>query len=147
MTPYVISLHDSAMSFAGEELPGVAEAAHGHGVALGHRGMSTTAARFLAQPLTTLRVPCHNAPMPKLPIPDLLTVYGADWCADCRRARRYLDVTQVPYRWIDVAADAVARTLLAEAGYGAIPVLLLPTGQVLVEPSNDELANAIGTAA
>jgi mycoredoxin len=100
-----------------------------------------------AQPFTTPGGACHNAPMPKLPIPDVLTVYGADWCADCRRARRYLDATQVPYRWIDVAADAAARDVLAAAGYEAIPVLLLPTGQVLMEPSNDELANAVGTAA
>jgi mycoredoxin len=85
--------------------------------------------------------------MPDLTTPDVITVYGADWCADCRRARRYLDATHVPYHWIDVSAIPGAREELVAAGYEAIPVLVLPTGQVLVEPSNDELANAVGTAA
>lgn len=82
-----------------------------------------------------------------LPIPDVVTVYGTEWCGDCRRAKRYLDATATPYRWIDVDADADARALVAEAGYGSIPVVVTPTGQVLVEPSTDELANVIGTAA
>jgi mycoredoxin len=89
-------------------------------------------------------------PMPNravLPIPDLVTVYGADWCVDCRRARRYLDATGIPYRWVDVAADRSAQALLDSAGYRAIPVIVTPAGQVLVEPTNDELANVLGTAA
>ena len=85
--------------------------------------------------------------MPPLPTPDVVTVYGAEWCADCRRARRYLDVTVTPYHWVDVAADAAVRAMLDAAGYSAIPVVAIPTGQVLVEPSDDELANVIGTAA
>ena len=85
--------------------------------------------------------------MPSLPTPDVVTVYGAEWCADCRRARRYLDATVTPYQWIDVAADSDVRAMLDAAGYRAIPVVAIPTGQVLVEPSDDELANVIGTAA
>ena len=61
--------------------------------------------------------------------------------------RRYLDATVTPYEWIDVAADAGIRAMLDTAGYRAIPVVVIPTGQILVEPSDDELANVIGTAA
>ena len=82
-----------------------------------------------------------------LPVPDVVTVYGTDWCGDCRRAKRYLDATATPYRWIDVDADPAVQALMAEAGYRSIPVIVTPTGQVLVEPSTDELANVIGTAA
>ncbi len=82
-----------------------------------------------------------------LPIPDIVTVYGADWCADCRRAKRYLDAVRVPYAWIDVDADPSAQALVDAAGYRAIPVVVTPTGQVLIEPSNDELANVVGSAA
>jgi glutaredoxin len=81
-----------------------------------------------------------------LPTVDRLTVYGADWCADCRRTKRYLDQTGTPYVWVDTAADPSARAMLKEAGYLAIPVVLVPGGTVLVEPSNDELAAAIVTA-
>lgn len=82
-----------------------------------------------------------------LPIPDIVTVYGTAWCGDCRRAKRYLDATATPYRWIDTDADPDARALVAAAGYRSIPVIVTPAGQVLVEPSTDELANVIGTAA
>jgi glutaredoxin len=82
-----------------------------------------------------------------LPVTDVVTVYGADWCADCRRTKRYLDATRTPYAWVDVEADPAAQALVAAAGYREIPVVVTPSGQVLVEPSNDELANALGSAA
>jgi mycoredoxin len=82
-----------------------------------------------------------------LPVPDIVTVYGTAGCGDCRRARRYLDATATPYRWIDVEADPAAHALVTAAGYGSMPVIVTPTGQVLVEPTTDELANVIGTAA
>ncbi len=36
-----------------------------------------------------------------LPTPDVLTVYGASWCWDCRNTRRYLDSTGAQYRYVD----------------------------------------------
>ena len=87
--------------------------------------------------------------MPSHPVhaPTIVTVYGTELCADCRRTRRYLDATATPYTWIDVGSDAEVRGMLDAAGYRAMPVVALPTGQVLVEPTEDELANVIGTAA
>lgn len=82
-----------------------------------------------------------------LPTPQVVTVYGADWCVDCRRAKRYLDATGTPYRWVDLESDPVSQALVDAAGYRSIPVIVTPSGQVLVEPSNDELANSIGSAA
>jgi hypothetical protein len=76
----------------------------------------------------------------------VVTVYGAEWCADCRRARRY-STPPSPYHWIDVAADADVRAMLDAAGTARSRCIAIPTGQVLVEPSDDELANVIGTAA
>ena len=82
-----------------------------------------------------------------LPVVDQLTVYGADWCGDCRRAKRFLGSTGTPYTWVDTAADRAAKAMLNAAGYHAIPVALFPDGTVLVEPSNGELANALGNPA
>jgi glutaredoxin len=82
-----------------------------------------------------------------LPIVGQVTVYGADWCGDCRRARRFLDRIGTPYAWVDTATDRAARAMLDAAGYHAIPVVLVPGGTVLVEPSDDELAAAIGARA
>lgn len=84
--------------------------------------------------------------MPTLPTPDIVTVYGADWCGDCRRAKRFLDATGTPYRYVDLELDPAAQQLVDDAGYRAIPVIVTPGGEVLVEPSNDQLAQAIGAA-
>ena len=85
--------------------------------------------------------------MPGLPIPDVVTVYGADWCGDCRRAKRFLDATSTPYRYVDLEVDGAAQQLVDDAGYRAIPIIVTPAGDVLIEPSNDELAAALGIAA
>ena len=85
--------------------------------------------------------------MTALPVPDVVTVYGADWCGDCRRAKRFLDATGTPYRYVDLELDGAAQQLVDDAGYRAIPVIVTPAGDILVEPSNDELAAALGIAA
>ena len=82
-----------------------------------------------------------------LPIVAQVTVYGADWCGDCRRTKGYLSRTGTPYRWVDTASDKAAKAMLSAAGFHAIPVVLVPGGTVLVEPTNEELAAAIGTLA
>jgi mycoredoxin len=82
-----------------------------------------------------------------LPTPSIVTVYGADWCSDCRRAKRFLEATGVPFRYVDLEADPQAQQLVDDAGYRAIPVIVTPAGRVLVEPSNDELAEIVGSAA
>lgn len=82
-----------------------------------------------------------------LPIPDVLTVYGADWCGDCHRTRRYLDRAGVPYRYVDLRVDHAAQQQLDVAGYRAIPVVVTVGGAVLIEPSDKELAAAIDAEA
>ena len=73
-----------------------------------------------------------------------IKVYGADWCGDCRRAKRLLDRLGTPYEWIDVdatpgAADEAHRI----SGRKNIPVVVLPDEEVLVEPSDDDLEQAL----
>jgi mycoredoxin len=80
------------------------------------------------------------------PVVERITVYGANWCGDCRRTKRWLDASGTPYTWIDRDADPALRARLADAGYLAIPIVLIPGGTILVEPSNAELATAIAAA-
>jgi mycoredoxin len=82
-----------------------------------------------------------------LPIPDILTVYGAGWCADCWNARRLLDDANVAYRYVDLGQDESAQAMLDTAGYRAIPVVVTPDGTILIEPSQRALAAAAGIAA
>jgi mycoredoxin len=83
----------------------------------------------------------------RLPIPGIVTVYGAEWCGDCRRAKRVLEASGVPFRYVDLEADPAAQRLVDDAGYRSIPVIVTPAGEVLVEPSDDELATVTGSAA
>ena len=84
---------------------------------------------------------------PALPIPDIVTVYGADWCGDCRRAKRYLDAEGIPYRYVDLELDPAAQQLVDDAGIRGIPVIVTPAGRVLIDPGLDELASSVGSAA
>ncbi len=72
-----------------------------------------------------------------------LIVYGADWCADCRRSKRLLAEREIGYTWVDVAAQPEIRAELTANGYPAIPVIVLPAGAVLMEPSDDQLNAAL----
>jgi glutaredoxin len=79
-----------------------------------------------------------------LPAVDRITVYGADWCPDCVRTKRFLDGRGTAYAWVDTSTDKIAKAMLHDAGYVAIPVVQIPGGAVLMEPSNDALAAALG---
>jgi mycoredoxin len=78
--------------------------------------------------------------------PPAITVYGADWCGDCRRSKRLLDARDTVYQWVDVAKHREIRDELTRNGYPAIPVIVMPGGLVLMEPSDDELASALDAA-
>lgn len=80
-----------------------------------------------------------------IPIPTVLTVYGARWCGDCRNTQRYLDGAGVTYDYIDLETDQAAQAMLDDAGYRAVPIVVTPDGTVMIEPSVRELAALTGT--
>jgi thioredoxin reductase (NADPH) len=75
-----------------------------------------------------------------------LTVYGADWCPDCRRSKAFLDEHAVPYTYVDVDHVPGAREIVQRynGGRSTIPTIVFPDGTTLSEPSNDELAAKLG---
>lgn len=75
----------------------------------------------------------------------VLKLYGANWCPDCRNTKRFLGEQGVAYDWIDVDADEDANRRIAELNNGkrVIPTIELD-GDVLVNPSNAELAERLG---
>ena len=70
-----------------------------------------------------------------------ITMYGAEWCGDCRRSKRFLDENKVGYNYIDVEADASASDKVIEinGGMRSIPVIVFPDGSHLTEPSDNDL--------
>ena len=45
-------------------------------------------------------------------------MYGTDWCADCRRARLFLNERHVPFREVNVDADPDAEDLVMAVNGG-----------------------------
>ena len=74
-----------------------------------------------------------------------ITMYGADWCGDCRRSKRYLDEHNVAYTYIDVEADLSAADKVVEINGGAksIPVIVFDDGTHLTEPSDIALESKL----
>ncbi len=75
-----------------------------------------------------------------------ITVYGAPWCPDCKRAKRFLAEQRVPYEWVDIDQDAKGLQHVEELQHGgrSIPTIVFDGSDVLVEPTNEELAGKLG---
>ena len=75
-----------------------------------------------------------------------VTVYGAYWCPDCRRSKKFLGEQFVPYRWVDIEQDKEGEAYVLEKNNGKriIPTIVFEDGSFLVEPSNAELAQKLG---
>lgn len=73
--------------------------------------------------------------------PDRITMYGADWCGDCRRSKALLDRRGVDYEYVDleVVVEGAARAK-AISGRTNIPVVVFPDGTHFTEPTDAELA-------
>lgn len=79
--------------------------------------------------------------------PSNVTFYGADWCSDCRRSKRLLDRLGIDYAYLDVAADeSAAQQAQQLSGRQSIPVIALPNGVLLVEPTDPELTDELERA-
>jgi len=69
-----------------------------------------------------------------------ITMYGAEWCSDCRRSKKLLDEKGVAYEYIDLeAVPEAAEAALAISGRTNIPVIVFADGTHQVEPSNADL--------
>lgn len=75
-----------------------------------------------------------------------ITVYGAPWCPDCKRAKAFLARHRVAYDWVDVDADAdgLAFVERLQNGGRTIPTVVFADGSHLLEPSDEALAAKLG---
>jgi thioredoxin reductase (NADPH) len=77
---------------------------------------------------------------------DTITVIGASWCPDCRRAKDFLGEHRVAYDWVDLERHPEVIELVEKINGGSrsIPTIVFPDGTHLIEPGNDELAEKLG---
>lgn len=76
----------------------------------------------------------------------VIRVYGASWCPDCRRAKRFLGDQRISFEWHDIEVDPDGVRVVQErnGGNNIIPTIVFPDGSHLSEPSNEELAEKLG---
>lgn len=74
-----------------------------------------------------------------------LTVYGHPACPMVPPVRTLLAMTQVPYTYINIHADAAAREQVRTINHGneSVPTLVFADGSTLTEPSLDVLAQKL----
>jgi thioredoxin reductase (NADPH) len=75
-----------------------------------------------------------------------IELYGASWCPDCRRAKKFLSDQRVPYVYHDIEQrpELVEVVEAKNDGKRTIPTIVFPDGSHLAEPSNEELADKLG---
>ena len=75
-----------------------------------------------------------------------IKLYGADWCPDCKRAKKFLADQRIRFEWHDIGADPESLRVVQErnAGNNVIPTIVFPDGSHLSEPTNEALADKLG---
>lgn len=82
-----------------------------------------------------------------VPVPyDGVRVAGTLWSADTHNVKDFLSRNQIPYKWLDIEKDKPARALVEASNPDdhRLPVVFLPDGEALVQPSYRELADSLG---
>ena len=73
-----------------------------------------------------------------------IVLYGAEWCGDCRRSKAQLERLGIAFDYRDVAANDMDKDeAIAISGRQSIPVIVLPDGSYLLEPSNPQLESEL----
>ncbi len=74
-----------------------------------------------------------------------IVVYSTVWCPDCKRAKKFFNDHRIQYQNIDIEKDQDAMEYVKEVNDGMriIPTIVFPDGDILVEPSNAELAEKL----
>lgn len=81
-----------------------------------------------------------------------IIAYITHWCPDCVRSRRVLQRAGLPFVEIDIEKTPSAEDAMRaiNGGSGKVPTILIesPAGrQVLIEPGDGELSDALRAAA
>jgi mycoredoxin len=75
-----------------------------------------------------------------------LTVYSTPWCGYCSRLKKQLERAGVDFVDVDIERDEQAADYVMNANGGnqTVPVVRLPDGTALTNPSYAEVTAALG---
>jgi mycoredoxin len=73
-----------------------------------------------------------------------LAMYTTVWCGHCRRLEAQLVRAGVSFREVDTEHDAAAAAFVVGVNEGnqTVPIMLLPDGSVLTNPTIDQITQA-----
>ena len=81
----------------------------------------------------------EDSPWPRI------VVYGAYWCSDTVRTRRFLNRQSIPYAYVDVDHDPQAAQRVMDWNHSHLSTPTLDIeGRIVTEPSDEELAKRLG---
>ena len=71
----------------------------------------------------------------------MITMYGAQWCGDCRRSSALLNELGVEFNYINLEEqpDQTEKVIEINGGAQSIPVIVFDDGSHLTEPSDPAL--------
>ncbi len=75
-----------------------------------------------------------------------IRLYGADWCSDCKRSKKFLGEQRIQYEYINIENDQDGQAFVqhVQSGGMSIPTIVFDDESVLIEPSNSQLAAKLG---
>lgn len=77
---------------------------------------------------------------------ETIIMYGTDWCRDCICAKNFFRKHAVAFTWVNIDNDKEGESFVrnANGGMRIVPTILFDDGSMLVEPTNEELAQKLG---
>jgi mycoredoxin len=77
--------------------------------------------------------------------PKTTVTYSKSWCPDCRRVRKLIIDSKIPFIDIDISDDDKAREFVRQINHGneSVPTIVFPDGKILVEPQNAALSEKL----
>ena len=75
-----------------------------------------------------------------------IALVGHQWSARTQELKEFLARNQVPYRHLDIRTESARRLVELAGSPAGLPLVVLPDGGVLVEPTLQELASRVGLA-
>ncbi len=78
--------------------------------------------------------------------PNQIVMYSVDWCPDCRRSKSFFQNNNISVIEVNVDNDEQGAAFVRgiNSGNRVVPTIIFPGGDILVEPSNTQLAEKLG---
>ena len=73
--------------------------------------------------------------------PSQIVMYTTEYCSDCHRAKAFFEANGINYLRVGLEGNDEATEFVMNVNHGSrsVPTIIFPDGEILVEPSWEEL--------